>query len=109
VNVAATSEDESQQPEQEPEAALHPAQRWGALYGLCYDAGRWLCIYQRLDGVWYVAAIYGTRADAEDMLDGIGRTERRQRRGRLPARPTLPALIPMAGQLTIDDALEGKL
>jgi hypothetical protein len=90
-------------PDTSPEAAAHPAQRWGALYGLLYQAARWLVIYQRLDGVWCVAAIYGQRDDAEAQLDALtGRAGRRQ--GERTARPA----IPMAGQIDIFEALQTR-
>ena len=93
--------------QEQPPGAAHPAQRWGALYGLCYDAGRWLVIYQRLDGIWQVAAIYGQRDEGEALLDDLARSGRRGRQtAGAPGRLASP--VPMAGQLTIDDAIEGK-
>jgi hypothetical protein len=87
-------------PESEP---VHPAQRWGALYGLCYEAGRWLCLYQRLDGVWCVAAVHGHRDEAEAQLD-----EMTGRAGRTQAPRSARPVVPMAGQIDIFEALEGK-
>jgi hypothetical protein len=97
VSAAVTSQTEDSG---QPPGAAHPAQRWGTQYGLCYEAGRWWVIYQRLDGVWCVGAIHTQRDEAEAQLDAIT-----GRAGRSKAPRSARPVVPMAGQLSIDDIL----